>query len=231
MTRRARARGVTLFEVVIAIAILSMVAVLINGVVDSLSRGKKGESMRNERSHAGREAMQRIVRDMSSAYLSVHVPVVPALITQQTVFVGRSSIPYDRIDFTAFAHTRTERDSPESDQAEVGYFAAPDPDITDKWDLVRREQTPIDAEPLRGGIRNVIAEDISEFHLRYLDPMTSQWIDTWDSTQAAGQPNRLPLAVSVTLKLKGVANGPAVSYTTKFFLPIQQPLSFGIPRQ
>ena len=49
--------------------------------------------------------------------------------------------------------------------------------------------------------------------------------------QLTGQPNRLPLAVRVRLVLKGVGAGTPYTYTTKIFLPIQQPLSFGIPRQ
>ncbi len=231
MKRSAAARGMTLIEVMVAIAVLAMIAVLIHGVVDSLSRGKIAEAMRADRAHQGREAMQRIVRDLSSAYLSTHVPAIPALITERTAFVGRSSMPFDRIDFTAFAHRRTDRDSHESDQAEVGYFAVKDPDVPDKMDLVRREQTPIDFEPLKGGIVDVVAEDIDEFDVRYLDPMTSQWTETWDSMQVTGQPNRLPLAVRIRLVLKGVGEGSPYAYTTKVFLPIQQPLTFGIPKQ
>jgi general secretion pathway protein J len=233
MTRSTltQSRGMTLFEVIVAIGILAMVAVLIGGVVTSLSRGKTGEGMRAERARQGREAVERIVRDVSSAYLSTHVPVVQALITGKTAFVGRSSTPFDRVDFTAFAHKRTERDAPESDQAEVGYFVVPDPAVTDKMDLVRREQTPIDFDPLKGGTINVVAEDISVFDLRFLEPQTSQWIETWDSMQVSGQPNRLPLAISVRLVLKGVGGGPPYSYATKVFLPTQQPLAFGIPRQ
>jgi general secretion pathway protein J len=221
----------TLLEVMVSLVVLSLVAVLIAGIIDSLSRGRKAEGMRAERAHEGREAMARILRDLSSAYLSQHVPAVQALMTNKTVFVGKSSTAYDRVDFTAFGHFRSERDSHESDQAEVGYFAAKDPDNPDKWDLVRREQTPIDMEPLKGGVINVVAEDIDTFDIRYLDPMTSQWVETWDTTQVSGQPNRLPLEVKVTLILKGVAGGPNYSYTTKIFLPIQQPLAFGLPRQ
>ena len=66
------------------------------------------------------------------------------------------------------APRRTERDAHESDQAEVGYFVVPDKDVPGKMDLVRREQTPIDFEPLKGGIVNVVAEDIEQFELRYL---------------------------------------------------------------
>ena len=221
----------TLLEVMVAVAVLAAVSVLIHGVMTSLSKGKKGEAIRAERVHQGREAMLRIVRDLSSAYISMHVPAIPALLTERTAFVGRSSSPYDRVDFTAFAHLRTEKDSHESDQAEVGYFVSRDPDVDDKMDLVRREQTPIDFDPLRGGIINVVAENVQEFHLRYLDPMTSQWVTTWDSMQVSGQPNRLPLEVEITIVLKGVGSGPPYSYTTKVFLPLQQPLSFGIPQQ
>jgi general secretion pathway protein J len=224
----ARARGMTMIEVMVAIAILAMVAVLIHGVIDSLSRGRKGEGMRAERAHQGREAMQRIVRDLSGVYLSMHVPAIPALMTSRTAFVGKSTSPYDRVDFTAFAHLRTDRDSHESDQAEVGYFVVADPDATDKMDLVRREQTPVDYEPLKGGIVNVVAEDVEKFDVRFLDPMTGMWVETWDTMQITGQPNRLPLEVEITLVLKGVADGPPYSYSTKVFIPIQQPLTFGI---
>jgi general secretion pathway protein J len=227
----SQSRGMTLFEVIVAIGILAMVAVLIGGVVDSLSRGKTGEGKRAERVREGREAVERIVRDVSSAYLSTHVPLVQAMITGKTAFVGRGSTPFDRVDFTAFAHTRIERDAHESDQAEVGYFVTSDPAVTGKMDLVRREQTPIDFDPLKGGIISVVAEDVDEFDLRFLDPQTSQWIENWDSTQVSGQPNRLPLAISIRLVLKGVGGGPPYTYATKVFIPIQQPLSFGLPSQ
>lgn len=225
---RRRQRGMTLIEVMVAVAILVMVAVLVHGVIDSLSRGKKAEAMRADRVHAGREALQRIVRDLSSAYLSMHVPANQSLITGRTAFLGRNSSPFDRVDFTAFAHLRTERDAHESDQAEVGYFARVDPDDPDKMDLVRREQTPIDYEPTRGGLVDVVAEDIELFDVRYFDPKTGVWGETWDSTQVTGQPSRLPLEVAITLVLKGVGGGPSYSYSTKVFLPIQQPLAFGI---
>jgi general secretion pathway protein J len=221
----------TMIEVVVAIGILAMVAVLIHGVVDSLSRGRKGEGMRSERVHAGREALQRIVRDLSSAYLSTHFPSNTALVTSKTAFVAKSGADYDRIDFTAFAHKRTERDSHQSDQAEVGYFVVSDPDVPEKMDLVRREQTPIDIDPLKGGVVDVVAENVKEFDLRFLDPLTGQWVEQWDSMQVTGQPNRVPLAVRIRLVMNGVGNGNPYAYETKVFLPMQQPLAFGIPSQ
>jgi general secretion pathway protein J len=221
----------TMIEIMVAIGVLAGIAVFIHGVMVSLSNGKKWEGMRAERAHQGREAVQRMVRDLSAAYLTQHIPQNQALMTERTAFIGRSSTPFDRIDFAAFAHLRTERDAHESDQAEVGYFVTKDPDVPDKMDLVRREQTPIDIDPLKGGTTNVVAENVEQFDLRYFDPMTGMWVETWDTTQITGQPNRLPMEVEITLVLKGVGDGPSYTYRTKTFLQIAQPLSFGIPRQ
>jgi general secretion pathway protein J len=220
----------TLLEVLVSMAILSMIALLIYGAFDSMSRGRKGEGMRADRARQGREALLRMTREFSSAFLSMHNPQNIGLVTRQTIFVGTSSVPFDRVDFAAFAHRRLLKDAKESDQCELGYFAAQDPDVADKWDLVRREQTPIDLDPRRGGVVNVLAENITAFDVRYLDPVSGLWTETWDSMQLNGQPNRLPLELRITLTLKGIPPQDSAVFTTKVMLPMLQPLSFGIPR-
>jgi general secretion pathway protein J len=229
-TIRARARGMTLLEIMVSVAILGMIAILIYGAFDSLSRGKKGEGIRTDRARQGRQALARIARDVQSAFLSLHQPQNVALQTRVTAFIGQHSTPYDRLDFAAFAHRRFEANAKESDQAEVGYFVSPDPEKEGKMDLVRREQTPIDLDPKRGGVVNVVAEDVESFSLKYLDPTTGMWTETWDTTQALMQQNRMPLSVRINLVLKGVPNGTPSTFTTKVMLPMQQPLSFGISR-
>lgn len=229
MKRRGQ-RGMTLLEILVSLGVLAMISLLIYGAFDSLSRGRKGEAMRVERARQGRDAMERIVREISSAFLSLHVPNNQALVTRTTAFIASNGPNFDRLDFSSFAHLRVEAEARESDQAEIGFFVVRDPDVEDKMDLVRREQTPIDLDPKRGGVVNVLAEDVESFHLKYLDPLTGVWLDSWDTTQATGQLNRLPYEVRVSLALKGVKNTPPFVFTTKFVLPMQQPLSFGIPR-
>jgi general secretion pathway protein J len=220
----------TLIEVLVSITILAGIALLIYGAFDSISRGKKGEEMRVDRAHQGREAVNRIARELQTAFLSLHNPQNPSLITRTTAFVAQHGAQYDRVDFASFSHKRIERDAKESDQCELGYFVVHDPESSEKMDLVRREQTPIDTEPKKGGVVNVLAEDVEAFNLKYLDPLTAQWLEQWDTTQITGQPGRLPLAVKISLTLKGLPNGKPYAFTTKVFLPIQQPLSFGIPK-
>ncbi len=218
----------TMLEVMVSLVIIAMVSLLIYGAFDSMSRGKKGEAIRVDRARQGREAVLRMVREMSSAYLSLHTPTSPALISRQTAFLAHNGAQFDRVDFTAFAHRRVEKDSKESDQAEIGYFVVKDPDIADKMDLVRREQTPIDYEPKKGGIVNVLAENVEAFDIRFLDAQTGSWTESWDTMQASGQPNRLPLEVKIVLTMKAVPGAAAKTYTTKFMIPMQLPLSFGI---
>jgi general secretion pathway protein J len=228
--RRASSRGMTLLEIIVAISILAMVALLIFGAFDGLNKGKKGEALRSERARQGRSAVLRMARELQSAFLSLHQPLNMALNTRVTVFSAQPSGTFDRVDFAAFAHRRLEKDAKESDQAEIGYFVVADPNKSDKFDLVRREQTPIDLEPTRGGVVNVLAEDVEELHFKYLDPMNSQWTDRWDTTQVSGQPGRLPLFVRITLKMKKVPGANEYEFTTKAQIPIQAPLMFGIPR-
>lgn len=228
---RLKNRGFTLLEIIVSVAILAMISLLIYGAFDSMSRGKKGEEAKAERARTGRSAILRMTRELSSAFLSLHTPNLPALVVRQTTFTSVNSQPFDRIDFTSFAHRRIRADAPESDQAEIGYFVVPNPDDSDKMDLVRREQTPIDLDPRRGGQVNVMAEDVESFNLRFFDPLTWQWTESWDSMQAAsGQPNRLPLEIEITLVLAHCPPGVEKTFQTKLTVPIQQPLSFGIPR-
>ena len=224
----------TLLEIMVSMAVMAMISLLIYGAFDSISRGRKGESLRADRARQGRDAIERMTRELEGAFLSLHTPSMPALITRQTAFVATSSNPFDRIDFASFGHRRINAEAHESDQAEIGYFVVRDPDKDEKMDLVRREESPIDVsgilDPKHGGVINVIAEDVELFDIKYLDPLTQQWVETWDSTSVSAQLNRLPIEVRIELQMKKVANTPQFKYVTKVFLPIQQPLQFGIPQ-
>ncbi len=223
----AQSRGVTLLEIMISMAVMGMISIMLYGAFTSLSNAKKGEAIKMDRARQGRAALLRMTREFSSAYLSAHQPADRSLIVRNTAFIASNSGGFARVDFTSFAHRRTQAEVPESDQAEVGYFVIASPDHPDRHDLVRREQTPIDIDPNKGGIVNVLVEDIEGFEVRYLDPQSGLWVDLWDSTNAATQGARLPLEAHITLKLGHVPPGNESVFTTKVMLPISQPLAFG----
>jgi general secretion pathway protein J len=227
---RSGARGLTLLEVMVAVAILAMLAVLTYGAFDGLSRGKKNLGRLNDRYHQGRGALARMTVELSSAFLSMHQPTTEQQIRRLTIFAGSNGSPADRLDFTSFSHRRLVRDSHESDQNELSYFGSPDPNVSGKTDLARRESPLIDLEPKRGGEVNVLVEDIDLFDVKYLDATTGLWTDTWDSSQATGQPGRLPFQIKITLVLNGGGGGKPVTFTTKVPMPMQVPLNFALPK-
>jgi general secretion pathway protein J len=215
----------------VAIGVLAMVSILIYGAFDGLSRGKKNLARVDDRYHEGRLALARIASELSSAFLSQHQPLVVQQATRQTIFAATNSSPADRLDFTSFSHRRLMKDAHESDQNEISYFGSQDRDVPGKTDLVRRESPTIDLEPKKGGEVNLLAEDIDLFDLKFLEPLTGQWLDTWDSSQAAtGQPNRLPMQVKVILVLNHVLGNHTEKFATKVAMPTQSALSFAIPR-
>jgi general secretion pathway protein J len=176
--------------------------------------------------------MARMSRELQMAYLSAHEPVPPTRPVQKTQFKGVSGMPGDRVDFTSFAHNRLDRDSRESDQCEISYYLTPNPEKPGVVDLVRRESSMLDLYPERGGRIEVLATDVDLFDLTYLEPMTIQWLESWDSTQSTAQIGRLPTQVSITLVLNGGRRSSRsrqqapIRLVTKVSLPIQKALTF-----
>jgi general secretion pathway protein J len=226
-TRRARARGLTLLEVLVAIGILSLVATLVYGAFDGMSKSRQGIERVADRYHQGRSAVSRMARELQSAFISLHVPLDPNFQTRKTAFIGSHRSPADRIDFTSFSHQRIAAGVHESDQNELSYFGSSDPRST-ATDLVRREAKYIDIDPQHGGVVQVMAENIKSFSLTYLDGVTGDWKPEWDSTQLT-EAMRLPSQVRIELVLYG-ANGEPIPFVTKAPIMMQAPLSFGLPR-
>jgi general secretion pathway protein J len=208
-------RGFTLVELLVAVAVLAFITMLLYGAFAGMKRSRDGLTRTQGRYREGRLALSRFVRD-------------------KTGFVGTVANPADRLDFNAFSNIRRDRNSHVTDQLEVSYFGGDSIEEPGTTDLLRRSSAYLDEEPIQGGRVDVVATDIDLFDLSYLDPTTSLWVDSWDTTQAAGQPNRLPLQVRVTLVLNGGRRSASdrgrdkLRFATTVMLPIHQPLSFAI---
>jgi general secretion pathway protein J len=80
-----------------------------------------------------------------------------------------------------------------------------------------------------------LATDIDLFDLQYLDPMTGNWVETWDTTSTVtGQPARLPVQMRITLVLNGGSRQGydrgqgTIRLITKVALPIDNALNFAV---
>lgn len=228
----ASGRGFTLIEVLVAMAILALMATVIYSSFAGMKRSKEGVERINDRYREGRLAMARMVRELQSAFISLHQPIPPVQPVQKTVFKGTQGSPGDRIDFASFAHRRLVENARETDQEEVSYFAEPDERLSGVVNLVRRVSPRLDLYPDKGGKIEILASDIDLFDVEYLDAATGQWTDRWDTTQATEQIGRLPLQVRLVLVLNGGTRRGAdrgqgsIRLVTKVAIPMTSGLTF-----
>jgi general secretion pathway protein J len=225
------ARGLTLLELLIASAILSLVASMIWVAFDQTGKMRTKLSERQEHDHLARVAITRITRDLRSAFLSLHVNQEQRVAAVITTFKGRSGNGGSRLDFTTFTHRRLRRGTHEGDACEVGYQLLEhrgDDDVRG-MDLVRRESPRVDNDPERGGVIDVLIPGVKSFEVRFFDDVTEQWTETWDTTQSTGQVGRLPPRVRVTLTLEEGASREERVYTTETPIQVTRPLTFGLP--
>lgn len=230
----ARLRGFTLVEMLIAVGVLAWVSMLIYSAFAGMKSSKDGVGRINDRNHEGREALRRISRELSSAYVSLHRQVDPMLLVVKTAFIGTRGTPADRLDFNSFSHRRYDRNAHESDQCELSYYGSPDMKNAGVMDLVRRENPRLDTKPEKGGRIDVLATDIDLFKFKYLDPLTGMWAETWDSTDLTTRNHQLPVYAHVKLVLNGGrrsffhrAKG-TLRFETKIAIQMYRPLSFAI---
>jgi general secretion pathway protein J len=186
----------SLLEVMISIAILLVMMVIVYAVLDSMlnARGILGES--DETTRAARVTVDKLRRELQLAYLTQHSE---ALNTFRTVFVGVDDNP-DKLYFASRAHQRLYRDSRECDETEITVWTEDLRDRGPGMALFHREAPRIDEKPDEGGVILPLAYHVRTFNLRYLDPMTDEWRDDWD-TRSVDTSARLPRAVEIGLVL------------------------------
>jgi len=220
--RRARAQtGVTLIEVLVAMTIMAVLMTLMYSGFTQTANNKRRVEARLERNHELRMGLERMAREISMAYVSAQLNPNPALRPTITAFVGKPDGSGSRLDFTSFSHQRLYRDAHESDQNELSYYVTEDPEDNSLDVLVRREQRRVDDKPQEGGQVQVMVENVVSVEFSFLDPFTKEWTDTWDTTQAAMQPNRLPSQVKISLTVPNLrGRGPEQTFATRVSLPI-----------
>jgi general secretion pathway protein J len=219
MKRRAQT-GMSLIEVMVAMAMFAVVGALVYGGFAQTSHAKRTLETQLNRYHELRVAMERMVRELSMAYVSTHLNISSSRQGMRTTFIGKDSGFGDRIDFTSVSHARVFRDAKESDQNEISYFVTDAPGGDGKV-LARRMQAPIDETPNEGGRVEVLLSDVLEFDLEYLDSATWEWSKDWDAVQGMGTTNRLPAQVKITLTIPAINNPDKREvFSTRAILPM-----------
>jgi general secretion pathway protein J len=189
--------GFTLIEVLVAVSIMASLTAVMWISVSSMFQTRDVVTARFERYQIMRVSMDRISRELSSAYLAgpehggeeipgeEEDPGAAAQGNQDDDAVGGPNqrdqdeiIQYgmigrdDEISFTAFAHVRTVEGEMASQHAEIGYFL--ERRRSDEGELVnslmRREDVTPDDDLEDGGEVYTMIPDVEEIEFEYWDP-------------------------------------------------------------
>lgn len=200
MSARRTGGGFTLVEIMIAVGIMASLTVLIWGSFNQSFKSKKQTEAQMSRYRAARIAMDRMIRDVSMAYLSNNM--VPGTEqTPRTYFDGSRKSDIDELRFTYFGHQRLYADSKEADTAAVGYVGMRDKQDARKLNLMRRETRRLQAERFENttGETDLLCDDVVRLELSYYHPDRKEWVESWRTSSADGFPNRLPSKVRIKL--------------------------------
>lgn len=224
MTRRTRTTqsGMTLLEVMIAVAILVMMMGLSWRTITTASRASREYAGYAERDHELRVAFDRVVTDLESAYLSKNEDENAT--HHRTLFHARKSGKVPEVRFSTLAHRVLWADAHESEQTQVFYSAMTDGENKTNW--IRREQRRLSNENPEDvpAELDILVHDIEQVEITFWDWRDEKWVDEWDTTAADAQKGRLPTRVRIVLVLK-TPGGDDYKVTTEARLLLQEPLN------
>jgi general secretion pathway protein J len=192
------ARGFTLLEVIFAVGVTAMMGVLIAAAFQSSYKTKELVEQEADRYRALRTGTDRMVREISGAFVSDHYDTrrYRDQNDRPTNFIGVR----DRLLFTTMAHQRLYADAKESDQMVVEYYtkSAPGAGGQQRLNLMRREDSILDDRIDRGGIEDVLIENVKRIDFAYWDSDKKDWVDEWD-TRRIEKKSILPVRVRLTI--------------------------------
>jgi len=197
-TRRRNARGFTLIEILIAVAIFAIVLAAINTVFYSALRLRNRSAAAFDEALPVQQAVAIIKRDLANLVLPGGL-LSGAL---QTTIITNAVLGQASADFYTSAGLMDNR-VPWADIERVSYLLVDSTNRAPGMDLYRavtrnllsQTQDPPAQQRLMGGVQGIV------FYFYNGD----QWLDSWDSTTQTN----LPQAIKVQIALASQGNAPA----------------------
>jgi prepilin-type N-terminal cleavage/methylation domain-containing protein len=217
--------GLTLMEVMIALAIMAVMLSLAWKTITSTGDRRRRFEEYESRNHELRMALGRVVADFEAAYLSKNED--PNASHPRTLMQGKGGSKLPDIRFSTMGHRTLWADANESEQTVISYLPRNDPEHSGVVDWARREQRRMSNEPpeTEPADYDILVHDIQSAKIEFWNWRNLEWVDRWDTTQSDGQKGQLPSRVRITIVVKD-AQDHDYKLTTEARIRMSEPLNF-----
>jgi prepilin-type N-terminal cleavage/methylation domain-containing protein len=176
-------QGLTLVELLVAMAILVTVTTSALMIFRGITRAWRTGELRTERYQQARLLLDLFSRELTSSIVSVRYPLVGTKPTDTSRLQAESV--YDELFFVGTLPGR-------AGLVERGYW------VTADGKLMCHDEEPADGD-YATGTSEVCGRDVTEFDVSYFDG--AQWLDRWDASAKAPEAGQLPKAVHIVLAI------------------------------
>lgn len=180
-------KGFTLLEILIGIALLSVLVLTLYGSFFTVLRGQSAIDNELEMSRAATRFIDTFSREIHAASFKTNNPKT-GFIGERVEITGKSA---DRLTFTTIIYPTFREGSPSSDFLSIRYSVEEWPDK--KLALYKEAWNPYTGE---GGIKAEVMDGIEGFEISYFNG--KDWVKVWDASLEKG----LPKAVRVRIEVK-----------------------------
>lgn len=193
-------KGFTLLEVLLALAIFSLIALTTSHQINVIRNTKDSALGQIEQFDAIRSAVAIMRQDLQQAFHKRRIDLGQEIQSElargapapHTLFDGRKN----QLIFTSLSHRNYYATRPDGQQAEVSYFL--EDTGNNRSALLKRESSMIDSEPFSGGQIFRILEDVTQLEFEFWDEKLSKWTSDWNS-DAGITKDLFPLAIKMKL--------------------------------
>jgi type II secretion system protein J len=160
----------TLMEVMAAVAIMGLLGALTYGSISFSLQSQERSRRLHERYHAARLTLERMKKELSMAFVSLHQHEDKRTVT---LFEGDRS----KLIFNSLSHQPIQKNTGQSDQVEIEYRL----DSVDGEDvIIRRIKHHVDGSPGKGGNEEIVVTGVDDLRFEYYDQDKESWRDDWD---------------------------------------------------
>lgn len=217
--------GFTLLEILLAIFIFTIVLSTLYTAYTGTFRNIDETESQAEIYRMARIALERIVEDLESAYISPwavgleteeKTPNYPAFVGETTEINGRRA---DTLRFVSRAHLVFDDEGKEATVAQIVYDVRQSEEEEEGFVLYRSDTLLFEERPGEGVGGLVLCDGLHALNFTYYDAEGRQY-DRWDSAQEEFK-DRLPIMVSIVLEFVDKRDPEApLKFTTSAVLPM-----------